>query len=218
MRGTALGAATYGWALMAALATASGVEADGCARTISTSVVLGETISLVAASEMPPGLLIAAIGYWESCAGYGETFPRLVEGSSGTSVVNVRFVRGKSVGRHCGTFHGRTITLYASATAANSKPISCGSLEQNLAHEIGHVLGLDDVESPSCRRRIMSMIDPDTARSRRVHPEECALVGRKWLTLLEAGHEAFSGSQAGHQMTELVFDVGREHRLGDLLP
>ncbi len=58
-------------------------------------------------------------------------------------------------------------------------------MAQNLAHELGHVLGLNDAgDDNRCRYRIMGWVIPRKP-FRAVHPEECRSVGQRWLTPVE---------------------------------
>ena len=60
------------------------------------------------------------------------------------------------------------------------------ALHENLAHELGHVLGLGDAAtSRGCHLRIMSPIHEARDKNlagRSVHPEECLAVSYHWLT------------------------------------
>jgi hypothetical protein len=64
--------------------------------------------------------------------------------------------------------------------------VPCGSLPQNLAHELGHVLGLGDIQNRgSCRTEIMGFVTPTSAYRRRVTPQECTAAGSRWLTTVD---------------------------------
>jgi hypothetical protein len=152
--------------------------------------VAGETIGLVAAQEargerIEP-LIDEAIGAWSACSNYRSDFPALLRGGDAAAIVFVEVVEGNSGSKRCGFFRGRTITLYRWARTSARATRSCGSLALNLAHELGHVLGLADAdESPSCATRIMADLERDNLFRREVSREECALAGARWLTLAE---------------------------------
>ncbi|MDX1384012.1 MAG: hypothetical protein R3190_10245, partial [Thermoanaerobaculia bacterium] len=100
-----------------------------------------------------------------------------------------------SAGR-CGSFRGSAIVLYG-FTEASGRVVRCTAPERNLAHELGHALGLSDAGAGlGCRTRIMAPIGADNGRRRRVEADECQLVGQLWLTSEEVGRLGAAGGLA----------------------
>lgn len=83
----------------------------------------------------------------------------------------------------CGRFAGRTITLFARTRTDAGSVVGCGSLEQNLMHELGHFLGLADAPA-ACDSFAMAKLNPRNVFHRRVQPVECRLVDRRWRPLI----------------------------------
>jgi hypothetical protein len=160
--------------------------AESCATLKSDTVMLADSIALRVASDLPPEVVSAAIEYWRRCANYEEGFPELIVAGVGTQILDIRYAGSRGDSR-CGDFRGRTITLYRWALLADGTRVRCGSLPQNLAHELGHALGLRDArEGAECRRRIMSQINSSNRASRRVESSDCQVVGQRWLTFSES--------------------------------
>jgi hypothetical protein len=128
----------------------------------------------------------AATAQWDdSCGdeGAGSGFPYLESGTgSGYPVtVNYHSEPGPACGSNStlyyqGTPLGSTIDLYASAGGSPCDPIS-----DSLAHELGHVLGLEDVSyAGSCFGSIMGGRSPGGTRS--VTAADCAAADEGWWT------------------------------------
>lgn len=179
--------------IIAALALA-GLDPAGaeCTTLKSTGKRLGESIGLVSDPAVAPEWIDQAIEYWSSCSNYGHDFPLFVHGRAAAEsrTITIRYEMWSQT-RRCASFQGPIITLYASA-AGEGRPRSCRNMAQNLAHELGHVLGLNDADDDNrCRYHIMGWITPRKP-FRAVHPEECRSVGQRWLTPME--REAVAGS------------------------
>ncbi len=157
-----------------------------CTTLKSVQSTLGESIGIAQDPEIPRRWVERAIALWSSCPNYGRDFPTLLEGRTGTRQIEVRYQRRSGTGR-CGSFQGSTITLYKSATSSSGQALPCRVQAQTLAHELGHVLGLQNAsEDRTCGSRIMARNNPDKLW-RKVSAEECRLVGRKWHTPAERG-------------------------------
>lgn len=159
--------------------------AASCTALQSDAVRLGDSIALRVTPGLAATVVAEGINYWRSCANYEEGFPKLIVGGAGTQTLEIRYLSSRGDAA-CGVFQGRTITLYGSARAPDGSRFHCGSLAQNLAHELGHALGLRDApEGAGCRRQIMSRLNPSNRQARSVDTSECQAVGQRWLTRLE---------------------------------
>ncbi len=145
---------------------------------------LGEAIGLVYGSEVPPERVREAIALWQACSGYESSFPAFRDGSGGTRTVRVRFARASGDAR-CGGFRGSEIVVYDWALEGGRRR-PCGPPALNLAHELGHALGLDDAPA-ECADRIMAPVDPTRPRARAVRGDECRVAEAHWLTGFERG-------------------------------
>ena len=146
-------------------------------------------IGLVNQTKLPDRVLEEAIGYWRRCDSYGKGFPSFIV--DGPKTVNARTkleinYLGTSNSMRCASIQGHIITLYSFARRPSGQKISCGDPAQNLAHELGHFLGLNHaVKQVECNFNIMATIKPRNARRRRVVQEECQAVDQRWLTAFE---------------------------------
>jgi hypothetical protein len=142
-----------------------------------------------------------AVALWQSCRkiGIGLPAPVAFDGSLlvadplawnalGDRRIDVT-VADTSEDRRCGSFRGNQIQVFRRARKRAGGVRSCGSLGQNLAHEIGHSFGLDDhPRDLHWQHHIMSRLHPGNLFSRRVDDSECDAVDVLWQT----DHEASS--------------------------
>jgi len=145
--------------------------------------LLAAAIGVEADASVPPGVLESAVASWRGCPSSGTGFPEFTRAARERSVIRVRYVAGSSRETRCGYFSGSEIVLFGSALDRLGRAVPCGPPAANLAHELGHALGLGDAPAdPRCRRYIMSGDDFRPGRQRRVQPQECAAADAHWLT------------------------------------
>lgn len=146
----------------------------------------GGAIGILADPGIEAEAVRQAVELWRACPGYGADFPGFVVGGMGSRTLRVENGGRNVNSQTCGSFLGETVTLYRFATNPNGRRVFCGPLALNLAHELGHVLGLRHPSSDlACSGDIMARINGINAKGREVSPEECRAVGAKWLTPVE---------------------------------
>jgi len=184
---------------LAASATASSA-AESCVSAKVRPLQAIEAVRLVP-RDFPAGLLPIverAMSFWNHAGCNGDAgFPRFrFVTDEPHRVVYVRWVPGTSATAEglCGTFAGDEIVLYSHARDGRGRPArSCGGpprLAETLAHELGHVLGLDDQYATRCAGYIMNQLwltRSGAPLERRVRPEECAAADTGFLTAAERG-------------------------------
>lgn len=169
-------------------APAHGRQAVTCPVEFRNEVPLrvASAIRLDLSRDLPRDVVNRAVALWEACEGYGEDFPRFVLDGEADRSVRVRIERRRPGDGHCASLFRGEIVLYATAYDASGRVHPCGAPEENLAHELGHVLGLGDVANRrSCRLRIMSPLLTGYSKNlagRSVQPEECRAVSGHWWT------------------------------------
>lgn len=158
----------------------SGCAPDNPDIAVSNGSVLNLTSTNFSASE-----LSTAIAYWSGC-GSGTDTPSMQVGGSGGLPVSITRLAGASPTGRCGhseigigaTSH-RVVSVEITIYTQQNNGASCNPLTDEIAHELGHALGLNDADSGACQQHIMGFRAPGTTRS--VGPEECDQVDQNWL-------------------------------------
>jgi hypothetical protein len=132
-----------------------------------------------------------AIERWRRCDEYESAFPRFVIGEGKGRRVKIHIEEGVPGPGYCATFVGDAITLFRLARVDSHRILICPAADRVLAHELGHVLGLRDIEAPrGCPSFMMSEVVERRPTLQRVGKDECRAVDRKWLTSWERDDEA----------------------------
>lgn len=183
--------------ICASAACVSGLHAQCSSLKNPGSQLYATQVNIRAGSDGAATLIDGAIRMWSSgCQdAMGQDFPNLLNGGSGGIVVTVTQGSHNSADRECGRFQSNQIVLYTTATY-NGRRIDCGNQTMNLAHEIGHLLGLTDApESASCQNHIMAWLNNNNLQTRAVREEECGKVDARW----QMPTEPTGGDQGGLQ-------------------
>lgn len=177
----------------------SGCAPDNPDIAISTSSAFNITSSTFSPSELG-----TAVAYWSGCGG-GTDSPSLQVGGSGGVPVSVTRVAGSSpTGRcgradvHIGATSHRVVAVDITIYTHQNNGSTCNPLTDEIAHELGHALGLADADSSACRQHIMGFRDSGTTRS--VGAEDCDQVDQNWAL----PGEPTSGGGAGGGGTPCV--------------
>ncbi len=159
-------------------------EPEACVQTHNDSRLRSGSIGLIREGGRARWIR-GAIQAWKQCENYGRDFPEFVADGPGDQTIRVVFKNGSSGDRRCAEFRGREVRIYRFATRASGERVSCGFRHLNLAHELGHVLGLRDIPRGQQCKGIMTRLDEQNRFHRQVSPGECRAVGERWLTLAE---------------------------------
>jgi hypothetical protein len=174
---------------------------ESCAELMTEVVRWADEIVLLPVDASTARVAEDAIERWERCEEYAIAFPRFVVGSGHGRRVKIHIERRLPGDGHCGSFVGDVVTVHRLARVAN-EILSCPPTDRVLAHELGHVLGLRDVEAPrGCPTFIMSEVVEACPPLQKVGRDECRAVDRKWMTSDERDREA---SQAAREATDAV--------------
>lgn len=185
------------------LAPFSGLAAGKCATTFKPGapIKISSTIRLKVERGFPSELLQEALTFWQGCSTYGSGFPRFVTEGEGDFVYKLRLEKHRHAGGYCAYIKGDEVAVFKSVRDANGEIHSCGSLSENLAHELGHLLDLADAgRDPACQTHLMGSLyswklDSKSRRARTVHRDVCRVIDERWLTWeeLEASQRDGSG-------------------------
>jgi hypothetical protein len=178
--------------------------ACGCARLNIEAAATLDGIELRFEESVEEGSRREAIAMWEACSGYGTAFPAFSVGTALPRYFHVRHPPEAGPGI-CGELRGREITLYSFARTPSGGLVWCGEPGKSLAHELGHALGLVDAASANCTERIMASHPGEKKRidTRRITPEECEQVDRRWLTASEVARQNADSNLEGVALADL---------------
>lgn len=168
---------------------AAGEAAAACA-VAEPRLRVGARVIFHAAAAGDAALLDAAIASWSTAChdGYGWSLPALERSDRPElATYRVEVHRSNPHGPQCGTFRGRSLVVYRFARGERGERLHCGDPALVLAHEIGHALGLEDVDPTLCPNAIMADIHRANRNTRRIDPADCRAVALAWTTLRELG-------------------------------
>ncbi len=161
---------------------------------VSSNRAVGQIVGYDAVTLIPVGLNASLSGAFKR--GYGawnaptcnstqfDGFPQFTEAAGSGRTVKVRYQPGFNPNNRtaCGGFRGNDVLLYQYAKSQDgTRTVNClrsDILEDTVAHELGHLLGLTD-QSTDCNGFIMSQVAMTRTGDyidRRVRGEECARV------------------------------------------
>lgn len=174
------------------LALSLGASGDVCSE-VKPGLRAAESVTFFAGDEEAASVLDRAIDEWGAgCAAEASAaLPRLERRESAElATYRVQLRRSNPSGPQCGWFRGRDIVVYRFATGERGRALHCGDPALVLAHEIGHALGLGDVDAIVCPHSIMATIHSGNRHARRVGPQDCSAVAVAWTRPTEESRPA----------------------------
>lgn len=180
-----------------------------CAFPVSGVTSGVQTINFIPAGNEPFAATLDAIGTWAfGCSGSGYGYPELTTGSynpaQGIMNVYVFYISGAStdpsgrcgrtdvsISQQTGAIIGATIRMWEH----QGNGADCtATMESMVAHEIGHALGLGDVDDmSSCNGTIMG------SNPSYVSTDQCDAVNDSWYTVQESSDTGGGGGpDVGH--------------------
>ena len=166
------------------------VAIDCSVPTTSFGTSLGTAFNVTTAGFTAADIQAAA-DYW-NCPSYTGYIPTFQVGSGDVPVTVVK-VDGRSTtqGGGCGFFepsivNGHLESANITVWTNQADGTSCEPLTDSLAHELGHLLGLDNAPDPfgQCLDHIMGGRGIGFTRS--VQPDDCQVADDKWMTTNES--------------------------------
>ncbi|HEX7154659.1 MAG TPA: hypothetical protein VF618_24450 [Thermoanaerobaculia bacterium] len=152
----------------------------------------GGSIGIMCSSACPPGAAIdAAIWEWATCNASTSDIAEFRNNAAGSAFdIQIVLHSGNSAAASggCGQFlagrdpstgrvTGGTVEIWTNRSDGSS----CSPYDKTIAHELGHVLGLNDAVS-GCSNHIMAGRPSSGADPRSVQPDECSAVDANWTT------------------------------------
>lgn len=134
--------------------------------------------------SLPAHELTAAAAYWQTaCDATGRALPRITVGGPGLPVEVRRRGDSWSPNRRCGMTsvrrrNGEVVGYVVDVFLKQRNGTPCFPLVDEVAHELGHVLGLDDEESVEAMGTIMGVRGRNLRR--RVDAPTCDRVAALW--------------------------------------
>jgi hypothetical protein len=128
-----------------------------------------------------------------TCNANGTAFPMFQLSGGADRVITVQYINGPAtVDNICGRFAGNAIEIFSQFRDVSGVVQPCppgdSGIMQTVAHELGHVLGLNDVPSSSCSSYAMSgtvLYSNGTYNTRSVKSTECTRAASINLTPAE---------------------------------
>lgn len=181
--------------LAGAMLLSSASEAQTCVTSIQTNIS-ADTLTLHGTDNGVSSAIAGASAIWDGCHLSG--IPTVSEGAGGNLDYTV-FLTDVSSGPACAVTDTNTRRIYVARSytvPSTGQRYSC-NVNNVLAHEIGHILGLGD---SSCNNHIMFNLSAGQADNRSVQPAECTRANQNVTTTTE--HEGVDHEQIRCSMTE----------------
>lgn len=168
----------------------SSMAADCSVQTTDFATSFGNTFSITA-SGFTNSEIQTATSYW-SCPGYSGEIPTFQIGGSGGIPVSITKRVGNSTSQNGGCGEGVLNISNGQITSASidiwtkqADGVSCAPLTDVIAHELGHLLGLEEAQDPfgACFGHIMGGTVEGQART--VNADDCAVADALWETSAE---------------------------------
>lgn len=177
------------------LGEANTAYCQSCVEPMTNSTLEGDLVTF----EGPDWLIDSAISKWQSCGGYGTGFPRLENGWNPLSAEqwNVIYNGSGSVQNACGDVNFSTLTIRVWGGGTCPDPATI------LAHEMGHVLLLEDSE---CSNLLMTGYASESVASQ-PSAVECFVVDQIWQTPVEAGLCLDFGAECNGDESPILLDL-----------
>lgn len=166
------------------------IAADCSVQTTDFATSFGNKFNVVT-SGFTNAEIQAAASYW-TCPGYSGEIPTFQIGGSGEIPVSVTKRVGNSTSQNGGCGEGVLNVSNGQVTSASivvwtkqADGVSCAPLTDVIAHEFGHLLGLEEAQDPFgvCFGHIMGGTVEGQART--VYADDCSVADARWETSAE---------------------------------